>query len=118
MNERSVTYPVMAITFLAIALAVAAIALASAGLRRSALARRWWLPATIAFVVVAVLTAVFDSTLIAVDVMRYDESLLSGIHLGLAPIEDFAYPLAVVLLVPSVWSLLSPSARAREGRRG
>ncbi|GAB3395078.1 hypothetical protein GCM10027568_26500 [Humibacter soli] len=117
MNARGATYPLLAITFLAIALAVAAVALASVGHRRPALVRRWWLPTTIAFVVVAVLTAVFDSALIAVEVMRYDETLMSDIHLGLAPIEDFAYPLAVVLLVPSVWSLLSSSPLSREGRR-
>ena len=58
--------------------------------------------------IVAVLTAVFDSVLIGADIIRYDSTLISGIRVGLAPIEDFTYPLAAVLLVLSLWSLLSP----------
>ncbi len=59
-----------------------------------------------AAVVVLVLTAVFDSIMIAVGLMAYSPDLRSGITIGLAPLEDFAYPVAAVLLLPALWILL------------
>ena len=59
------------------------------------------------------LTAVFDSAMIAAELFRYAPSRLLGLHIGLAPIEDFAYPLAAVLLLPSVWIVLIRRPRRR-----
>ncbi|MBF4993980.1 lycopene cyclase domain-containing protein [Arthrobacter gandavensis] len=58
------------------------------------------------------LTAVFDNLMIAVDLFGYNPSRISGAFLGLAPLEDFAYPLAAVLLLPALWELLSPRTAA------
>jgi hypothetical protein len=36
---------------------------------------------------------------------------------GLAPLEDFSYPVAAVLLLPGLWILLDRSPKARPSRR-
>ena len=66
----------------------------------------------IAAVVLVVLTAVFDNIMIAVDLFTYPEHNISGIRIGLAPIEDFSYPLCAAFLIPAVWTLLTPRSRA------
>ncbi|WP_243064517.1 lycopene cyclase domain-containing protein [Humibacter sp. RRB41] len=120
------TYLTLCIAFLAVSLLIAAWALTRAGRLRSTadhiaapgerraerarLLRRWLPVAAVGFLSVAVLTAVFDSLLIVTDIIRYDSTLISGIRIGLAPIEDFSYPLAAAMLVPSLWSLLTPTA--------
>lgn len=57
-------------------------------------------------VVLLVLTAVFDNVMIAVGLFDYADAEISGLRIGRAPIEDFAYPLAGVLLLTAVWNLL------------
>ena len=99
------TYPGLAALFLLGSLPVLLIAVL---LRRPG--RRWWAATGLTALALLVLTAVFDSAMIAADLFRFDESALSGLHVGLAPIEDFAWPLAAVAVVPSVVLLL--------GRRG
>ncbi len=51
-------------------------------------------------------TAIFDNAIIGFGLVAYDEAKISGIKIGLAPIEDFAYSIAVVLLATSVASLM------------
>lgn len=46
-----------------------------------------------------IITAVFDNLIIGTGIVAYDEELISGIKIGLAPIEDFSYSLAGPLLV-------------------
>nr|WP_154922027.1 lycopene cyclase domain-containing protein [Microbacterium testaceum] len=58
--------------------------------------------------VLVVLTLVFDNLMIAVDLFSYPQEHLSGIKLGLAPIEDFAYPLCAAFLLPALYTLLTP----------
>lgn len=74
--------------------------------------RGWWLVTAGTTAVLLVMTALFDSLMIAVDLFRFEESLLLGWRIGLAPVEDLAWPLAAGLLLPSLWLLLTP-ARAR-----
>ena len=50
-----------------------------------------------------VLTAIFDNLMIAAGIMVYNPATITGIKIGLAPIEDFAYTLAAVLLVAIFW---------------
>ncbi|MFF2052194.1 lycopene cyclase domain-containing protein [Leifsonia sp. NPDC058194] len=99
------TYLWLSLVFLLIAALVLVLALVRAPDRRP-LVRRWWLPVTIAGVLLAVLTAVFDNLMIGIGLMTYGDAHLSGVRLGLVPIEDFAYPLAGLLLLPAVWLLL------------
>lgn len=96
------TYTLIVIPFLVVA---AIVTLASATRPRF---RERMLASAIAAVVLIALTAVFDNVMIAADLFTYPEHLISGIRIGLAPIEDFAYPLAAAFLVPALCSLASP----------
>lgn len=53
------------------------------------------------------LTVIFDNILTGLPIITYNQSLISGLSIGSAPIEDFMYTVAVVLLVPSLWLTLS-----------
>lgn len=53
------------------------------------------------------LTAVFDTVMIATGLFAYSDAHLSGPRVGLAPIEDFAYPIAGVLLLAGLWNLIA-----------
>jgi len=93
-------YALIVLPFIAV---TAAVALATA--RRPGFRRRMAASAVTAIVLMA-LTAVFDSLMIAAGLFTYPEELISGVRIGLAPIEDFAYPLCAAFLVPAVSTLL------------
>ncbi|MBF0672398.1 MAG: lycopene cyclase domain-containing protein [Salinibacterium sp.] len=99
------TYWALNAVFLAVVVLVASAAL---------LARRspQWRSLGLAAIAVLALTAVFDNVMIAVDLFGYNDDRISGAFLGLAPLEDFAYAIAAVVLLPSLWHLL-----ARRGAR-
>ena len=70
------------------------------------LAYRWlvhW--GTICYTLIALLllTAVFDNFIVGSGVVAYDNTLLTGVFIGFAPIEDFAYTLVAALLIPLTW---------------
>lgn len=65
-----------------------------------------WRSAALTFVVLFVLTAVFDSCIVLANIVEYDTSMTLGIVIGAAPIEDFMYSVAAACLVPYVWTLL------------
>lgn len=101
-------------------LLLAAVVAAIVAFRRD---RRGWAALAIAAVVIMALTVVFDSLMIAADLFRFDDALLLGVRLGLAPIEDLGYALIALLLVAALWRLLpsrgrgvatSPSAEAAD----
>lgn len=52
------------------------------------------------------MTAVFDNLIIASGIVDYDFEKTLGIRLFLAPIEDFAYTLVALVLVPSLFNWL------------
>jgi hypothetical protein len=54
---------------------------------------------------------------IAAGLFTYPDSLISGLRVGLAPIEDFAYPLCAAFLVPAVFVLLDRRAPPRREAR-
>ena len=60
----------------------------------------------ISALVLIVLTVAFDSIMIAVGLFDYSDAHIWGVRLGLAPIEDLAYPLAGILLLSGVWNLM------------
>jgi lycopene cyclase domain-containing protein len=96
------TYPLIVVPFVVV---TAAVVLAT--VRRPRFASRMAASA-IAAVVLVVLTAVFDNVMIALDLFTYPTEHLSGLRIGLAPLEDFAYPLCAAFGVPAVLTLLSP----------
>ncbi|WP_067877205.1 lycopene cyclase domain-containing protein [Agromyces aureus] len=98
------TYLLICVPFLLVSAIVAVVA--QRRIEPGARARR-----TIALAVGAgillVLTAVFDTVMIAAGLFGYAEGTRLGATIGLAPVEDFAYPIAAVLLVPAVWTLMT-----------
>ncbi|MCP2267452.1 lycopene cyclase domain-containing protein [Promicromonospora thailandica] len=103
------TYLLLAAVFLAVA---AAVAVAVAATRRGAAPAVGWRALALATGALLVLTAVFDNVMIAAGLFSYADAHVSGLRVGLAPVEDFSYPLAAVLLLPALWSLLG-GERAR-----
>ena len=102
-------------TYLWLALAfVVASAVAGAAFARGA-GRRHWQATGIAFAALAVLTAVFDSVMIGMELFHYDSQHLLGASIGLAPVEDFAYPLAGVLALPGLWAWMTRRRRTLDG---
>nr|WP_304661507.1 lycopene cyclase domain-containing protein [Arthrobacter sp. zg-Y238] len=73
--------------------------------------------AAVTAVVLLVLTAVFDNLMIRAGLFWYNEDRISGAFAGAAPLEDFAYPLAAVLLLPALWVLLPGRAPAPGGAK-
>jgi lycopene cyclase domain-containing protein len=100
------TYALLNAAFLSV---VALVAIAALLTRR---APRWRAVGLAAIVLLA-LTAVFDNVIIGTGLVDYDDALISGVRIGLAPVEDFAYSVAAVVLLPAVWELL----RRREWRQ-
>ena len=50
-----------------------------------------------------IFTGIFDSLMIAAGLFDYNPQTVLGIYLWRAPIEDFIYPIASVLLVGLLW---------------
>lgn len=70
------------------------------------------LPTVLAAVVLVVLTAIFDNVMIQSGLFAYSDAHITGVRIGLAPIEDFSYPIAAAIALPGIWEL----ARRREPR--
>jgi lycopene cyclase domain-containing protein len=99
-----VTYWALNAIFLAIVAAVAIAALASRRAPR-------WLAVLIAAGILLVFTAIFDNVLIGLGFVGYNRATISGVFIGRAPLEDFAYTVAAVVLLPSLWMLLGRKPR-------
>jgi lycopene cyclase domain-containing protein len=61
-------------------------------------------------VVLLVMTAIFDNFIVGTGIVDYDPELISGVRIGVAPIEDFFYTLAAVVIIPSLWNWLRSRA--------
>ncbi len=64
---------------------------------------------------VFVLTTVFDNVIILTGVVDYDHSLTSGIRIGVAPIEDYAYSVFAAVALPALW-LIVPAKKRTEAK--
>lgn len=93
------TYWMLNAAFLAV---VACVALAAVLAQRS----HRWRAVALSGLAVVVLTAVFDNVMIAIGLIGYNPEQISGAFIGLAPLEDFAYAIAAVVLLPALWHLL------------
>ena len=68
---------------------------------------RHWLvakPLVATAAVMLTLTAIFDNVIIGTGIVAYDPEKISGIKIGVAPIEDFAYTVLAIVLVPSLFN--------------
>lgn len=115
------TYLWLALAFISAAV-VAGVIFARQGVRvrdgRSGEARKHWQAVGLAFAALAVLTAVFDSVMIGMELFHYDPSHILGVKIGLAPIEDFAYPLAGVVALPGLWVWLTRKKNGSSNLKG
>lgn len=71
--------------------------------------KAWWF--TIG--VCVLLTAVFDSIIVGLDIVAYNPDKILGITIGKAPIEDFFYALSASIIVPTLWNKLTFKKRTR-----
>lgn len=94
------TYPLLVLPFVLVTAVVTALSA-----RRPRFGARM-AASGVAAVVLLALTAVFDNVMIALDLFTYPPEHLSGLRIGLAPVEDFAYPLCAAFGVPAVFALL------------
>ena len=107
------TYLLLNLPFVAVALLLLVVVVVRS--RRSPEQRaRQFRSIAVALVGVLVLTAVFDNVIVALGIVAYDPAHFSGVRIGLAPIEDFAYAVAAGIGLPALWLLLP--ARKREPR--
>ncbi|KHK98723.1 prenyltransferase [Microbacterium mangrovi] len=74
-----------------------------------------WAAVGVAGLGLGVLTAAFDSLMIGAGLFDYAPALISGIRIGAAPVEDFGYPVAAVVLLPPLWALLTKTDGIRAG---
>ena len=88
--------------FLAAAMAIFAAGLAASKQRLRTVIK----PLGAALAVMLVLTAIFDNLMIYAGLFGYGSGTLSGVHIGLAPIDDFFYAACAVFLLPGLWWLL------------
>jgi lycopene cyclase domain-containing protein len=72
-----------------------------------------WAVVGLVAVLLLVTTAIFDNVMISVGLVAYDPGLIQGAFVGVAPVEDFAYPLAAAVGLPALWVLLAPSKSKR-----
>lgn len=100
------TYALLNLVFLVPAALLAVVATVRASDRR-----RFLRALGLTLAAVLILTAVFDNVMIGIGLVAYDPVHLSGIFVGIAPIEDFSYAVFAAVVLPSLWSLLRPSRR-------
>ncbi|WP_035765661.1 lycopene cyclase domain-containing protein [Arthrobacter sp. H20] len=67
-----------------------------------------WQAVLISAAILLSLTAVFDNLMIRIGLVAYNPDWISGVFVGVAPLEDFAYTVAAVVLLPALWSLFTP----------
>jgi lycopene cyclase domain-containing protein len=72
------------------------------------LMRRWinWRFLVPASIFMIAMTAIFDNVIIASGIVDYDYERTLGLIIWLAPIEDFAYTLVALVLLPSLFNWL------------
>ena len=57
--------------------------------------------------VMVLVTLIFDNVIVALGIVDYDTTKISGVLLGLVPIEDYAYTIVSVLAVSAIWHKLT-----------
>ncbi len=100
------TYLELDVAFLAV---VAVVALVGIVVRRTPA----WAAVGLVAVLLLVTTAIFDNVMISIGLVAYNPELIWGAFVGVAPVEDFAYPLAAAVGLPALWVLLGPSPAGR-----
>jgi len=95
------TYALLNVPFLLLAVVALVVARVWTG-------RPSWKPLAGTMAVLLVLTAIFDNFMIMAGLVAYDDDQRIGLQIGVAPIEDFAYAVLAVILLPALWHLIAP----------
>jgi len=69
--------------------------------------KKWFL----GLAILLVMTAIFDSLIVSSGIVAYTESNYLGIFIGKAPIEDFAYTIAGMMLITYIWNKLGDKSK-------
>lgn len=69
-------------------------------------------PIVVTALVLLVLTAIFDSVLVSIGIVGYDESKILGLRIGNAPVEDFMYTILAVLMIPGLWQIFDKGQKS------
>ena len=124
------TYALLAVPFLGVAVLVAVLAGTVSARRRragrpdtaagtAARGRRTTvLTGVVAGIALLVMTCVFNNVIVGLGIVAYDPALVLGARIGLFPVEDLAYSIGAVLLLPSCWVLLDGLGTDRSRRPG
>lgn len=64
--------------------------------------------------ILLIMTAVFDSIIIALGIVEYNPDKILGIYIGFAPVEDFFYALFAVMIVPLIWNGLALKKKGKK----
>ncbi|WP_323741723.1 lycopene cyclase domain-containing protein [Curtobacterium sp. VKM Ac-2865] len=117
MNGSGV-YALLAVPFLLVALVLAVVAGVVADRRaptREDAARRrrvTLVTGVVAGVALLVMTIVFNNVIVTLRIVAYDPARILGLRIGAFPVEDLAYAIGAVLLLPSLWVLLDRDRHA------
>ena len=65
----------------------------------------------IALFCLLILTFIFDNLMIMLGFFTYASDKILGLHIGVAPIEDFFYPVLAMIIIPHLWNLLGTKER-------
>lgn len=66
--------------------------------------------------IMLIVTAGFDNLMIAIGLVAYESNKISGIFIGIAPIEDFCYAIAAAVLLPFLWRMLENKKQKKDTR--
>jgi lycopene cyclase domain-containing protein len=99
------TYVILSVAVLAL------IALATAPVLR----RLPYRPLVLTAIALIALTVVFDNLIVGSGIVAYDPAKISGVLMPIAPVEDLAYAIGAVLLVPTLWVIVGPRRPRSEG---
>lgn len=71
--------------------------------RRGSAPRQAAVTAIVAAVLVA-LTTIFDNAMILAGLVGYDDARMSGLFIGVMPVEDLLYAVVAAIAVPALWN--------------
>ncbi|WP_306509937.1 lycopene cyclase domain-containing protein [Corynebacterium xerosis] len=70
---------------------------------------------SIVLAVLLLLTTIFDNFMILAGLVGYADAQMSGLYIGVMPVEDLLYAIVAAIAVPALWT---GHAREGAGERG
>lgn len=73
-------------------------------------------PVLLTALIMLIVSVGFDNLMIAIGLVAYESNKISGIFIGIAPIEDFCYAIAAAVLLPFLWRMLENKKQKKDTR--